>query len=126
MLAFVMTLVFIMGFFFDWVEICLVVLPVFTPIMAKMTFPGFIEGGPQIVLLWFAILLAVNLQSAFLTPPFGFALFYMKGAVPRSITMLHIYRGIVPFVALQILGLLVCIFWPETVLFLPRRWGFLD
>jgi tripartite ATP-independent transporter DctM subunit len=126
MLAFVMILVFIMGFFFDWVEICLVVLPVFTPIMAKMTFPGFIEGGPQIVLLWFAILLAVNLQSAFLTPPFGFALFYMKGAVPRSVTMLHIYRGIVPFVALQVVGLFVCIFWPETVLFLPRRWGFLE
>jgi tripartite ATP-independent transporter DctM subunit len=125
-LAFVMLLVFIMGFFFDWVEICLVVLPVFTPIMAKMTFPGFIEGGPKIVLLWFAILLAVNLQSAFLTPPFGFALFYMKGAVPRTVTMMHIYRGIIPFVVLQLMALTICIYWPETVLYLPRRWGFLD
>ncbi len=124
-LAFVMVLVFIMGFFFDWVEICLVVLPVFSPIMAKMTFPGFIEG-PKIILLWFAILLAVNLQSAFLTPPFGFALFYMKGVVPRSVTMMHIYRGIVPFVILQLISLLICIYWPETVLYLPRRWGFID
>jgi len=125
-LAFVMILVFFMGFFFDWVEICLVVLPIFAPIMAKMTFPGFIDGGPKVVLLWFAILLAVNLQTAFLTPPFGFALFYMKGAVPRSVTMLHIYRGIIPFVLLQIIALLICIWWPETVLYLPRRWGFLD
>lgn len=124
-LIFVMVLVFIMGFFFDWVEICLVVLPVFSPIMAKMTFPGFIEG-PKIILLWFAILLAVNLQSAFLTPPFGFALFYMKGVVPRSVTMMHIYRGIVPFVVLQLMALVVCIYWPETVLYLPRRWGFID
>lgn len=124
-LTFVMVLVFIMGFFFDWVEICLVVLPVFSPIMAKMTFPGFIEG-PKIILLWFAILLAVNLQSAFLTPPFGFALFYMKGVVPRSVTMMHIYRGIVPFVVLQLMALVVCIYWPETVLYLPRRWGFID
>lgn len=124
-LIFIMVLVFIMGFFFDWVEICLVVLPVFSPIMAKMTFPGFIEG-PKIILLWFAILLAVNLQSAFLTPPFGFALFYMKGVVPRSVTMMHIYRGIVPFVVLQLMALVVCIYWPETVLYLPRRWGFID
>lgn len=125
-LTFVMILVFIMGFFFDWVEICLVVLPVFTPIMAKLTFPGLIEGGPKIVLLWFAILLAVNLQSAFLTPPFGFALFYMKGTVPSSVSMLHIYRGIIPFVILQLIALMICIIWPEVVLYLPRRWGFLD
>jgi TRAP-type mannitol/chloroaromatic compound transport system permease large subunit len=94
--------------------------------MAKMSFPGFIDGGPKIVLLWFAILLAVNLQTAFLTPPFGFALFYMKGAVPRTVTMLHIYRGIIPFVLLQLIALIICIWWPETVLYLPRRWGFLD
>jgi TRAP-type mannitol/chloroaromatic compound transport system permease large subunit len=125
-LTFVMILVFIMGFFFDWVEICLVVLPIFSPIMAKMTFPGFIDGGPKIVLLWFAILLAANMQTAFLTPPFGFALFYMKGAVPRTVTMLHIYRGIIPFVLLQLIALLICIWWPETVLYLPRQWGFLD
>jgi tripartite ATP-independent transporter DctM subunit len=124
-LIFVMVLVFFMGFFFDWVEICLIVIPVFTPILAKSTFPGFIEG-PKLILLWFAILLAVNMQSAFLTPPFGFALFYMKGTVPPSVTMGHIYRGIIPFVILQMISLAFCMFWPEIVLYLPRRWGFLD
>jgi tripartite ATP-independent transporter DctM subunit len=124
-LTFVMILVFIMGFFFDWIEICLVVIPIFTPIIAKLTFPGFITGKEPI-LLWFAILLAVNMQSAFLTPPFGFALFYMKGTVPPSVTMGHIYRGIVPFVIIQLFAVFLCMIFPEIVLWLPRRWGFLD
>jgi tripartite ATP-independent transporter DctM subunit len=124
-MIFTMVLVFIMGFFFDWLEICLIVLPVFSPILAKMAFPGFVEG-PKLILLWFAILLAVNMQSAFLTPPFGFALFYMKGTVPPSVNMGHIYRGIVPFVVLQIIALSFCLLWPELVMYLPRRWGFLD
>ena len=80
----------------------------------------------MIVLVWFAVLLAVNMQTAFLTPPFGFALFYMKGTVPPGVTMAHIYRGIVPFVLIQLLALALCIAFPETVLWLPRRWGFLD
>ena len=124
-LIFTMVLVFLMGFFFDWLEICLIVLPIFSPILAKASFGGFVEG-PQLVLLWFAILLAVNMQTAFLTPPFGFALFYMKGTVPPSITMGDIYRGIVPFVILQVLALAICIVMPELVFYLPRRWGFID
>ena len=72
------------------------------------------------------MLLAVNLQTAFLTPPFGFALFYMKGTVPPSVTMMHIYRGIIPFVLLQLTALGFCIMFPETVLWLPRYMGFLD
>jgi TRAP-type mannitol/chloroaromatic compound transport system permease large subunit len=124
-MAFVMALVFFMGFFFDWVEICLIVIPVFSPILAKVSFGAFIEG-PKIILLWFAILLAVNMQTAFLTPPFGFALFYMKGTVPASVNMGHIYRGIVPFVLLQLIALALCMIWPEVVLFLPRTWGYLD
>ncbi len=75
---------------------------------------------------WFVVLVAVNLQSAFLTPPFGFALFYMKATVPPSVTMMHIYRGIVPFVALQVLSLALCIIWPEIILWLPRHFGFLE
>ncbi len=124
-MVFVMILVFIMGFFFDWIEICLVVIPIFTPIIAKLTFPGFISGKEPI-LLWFAILLAVNMQSAFLTPPFGFALFYMKGTVPPSVTMAHIYRGIIPFVIIQLTAVVLCMIFPEIVLWLPRRWGFID
>jgi tripartite ATP-independent transporter DctM subunit len=124
-LAFVMTLVFIMGFFFDFLEICLVVLPVFSPILAKADFGTFIQG-PHNILLWYAMLLAVNLQSAFLTPPFGFALFYMKGTVPPSVTMRHIYRGIVPFVILQVTAVILCMAFPEIIFYLPRKWGLLD
>ena len=124
-LAFVMTLVFIMGFFFDFLEICLVVVPIFSPILAKADFGTFIQG-PKYILLWYAMLLAVNLQSAFLTPPFGFALFYMKGTVPPSVTMGHIYRGIIPFVCLQVFAVILCMAFPDIIFFLPRYWGLLD
>jgi tripartite ATP-independent transporter DctM subunit len=124
-LIFTMVLVFLMGFFFDWLEICLIVLPIFSPILAKASFAGYVDGQ-QLILLWFAILLAVNMQTAFLTPPFGFALFYMKGTVPPSITMGDIYRGIIPFVMLQLLALIFCLIFPDLVFYLPRRWGFID
>jgi TRAP-type mannitol/chloroaromatic compound transport system permease large subunit len=120
-----MAMAFFMGFFFDFLEICLVLLPVFTPILAKSTFPGFIDD-PKLITLWFAMLLAVNLQTAFLTPPFGFALFYMKGTVPPSINMGHIYRGIIPFICLQLTALAICMYFPEVIFYLPRRWGMLD
>lgn len=124
-LIFVMGMAFIMGFFFDWLEICLILLPVFTPILAKSSFPGYIHEA-KLIPLYFAILLAVNLQSAFLTPPFGFALFYMKGVVPPSVSMINIYRGIIPFVILQLIALAIVMIWPETIFWLPRRWGMLD
>jgi tripartite ATP-independent transporter DctM subunit len=124
-MIFVMALVFVMGFFFDWIEICLIVIPIFAPIIAKLDFGTFIEGK-SLILAWFAILLSVNMQTAFLTPPFGFALFYMKGVVPPSVTMADIYRGIVPFVIVQLAALGLCMSFPEIVLYLPRRFGFLD
>ena len=124
-LVFVMVLVFIMGFFFDWLEICLIVLPIFAPILKAIDFTPHIAENKDFM-VWFVILVSVNLQSAFLTPPFGFALFYMKATVPPSVTMMHIYRGIVPFVALQMLALAFCIIWPEIILWLPRHFGFLD
>jgi tripartite ATP-independent transporter DctM subunit len=124
-LIFVMVLVFIMGFFFDFLEICLIVLPIFAPILLKVDFTPHIAENKDFM-VWFVILVAVNLQSAFLTPPFGFALFYMKATVPPSVTMMHIYRGIVPFVALQVLTVAICMIWPEIILYLPREFGFLD
>ncbi len=124
-MTFVMILVFIMGFFFDWIEICLIVIPIFAPIIGKLDFGAFIQGK-QIILAWFAILLAVNMQTAFLTPPFGFALFYMKGTVPPSVTMMDIYKGITPFVAVQLLALILCMIFPDIVLYLPRRYGFIE
>ncbi|MFO0232114.1 MAG: TRAP transporter large permease subunit [Burkholderiales bacterium] len=124
-MVFVQLLVFFMGFFFDWIEICLIVLPIFTPIIAKLDF-GTALQGKEMILAWFAITLSVNMQTAFLTPPFGFALFYMKGTVPPSVTMIDIYKGITPFVIVQLVALASCLIWPEVVLYLPREFGFLD
>jgi tripartite ATP-independent transporter DctM subunit len=126
-LTFVMLLVFVLGFFFDWIEICLIVLPVFAPVLKGVDFgPHIGEGGAIVFLTWFIILMSVNLQTSFLTPPFGFTLFYMKGTVPPSITMAHIYRGIIPFVVLQLIGLTLALAFPELALWLPRKVGFLS
>jgi len=124
-MMFVMALTFFMGFFFDWIEICLIVLPIFAPIIAKLDFGTFLQGK-DVILAWFAILMAVNMQTAFLTPPFGFALFYMKGTVPPSVTMIDIYKGITPFVLVQVTALALCMAFPEVVLYLPKRFGFLE
>ena len=73
--------------------------------------------------VWLGVMMAVNLQTSFLTPPFGFALFYMKGAAPGGVTLSHIYQGIVPFVILQLIGLAAIIIWPEIALWLPAKFG---
>jgi tripartite ATP-independent transporter DctM subunit len=126
-LTFMMVLVFVLGFFFDWIEICLIVLPVFAPVLQDVDFgPHIGAGGPIVFLTWFVIMMSVNLQTSFLTPPFGFTLFYMKGTVPPEISMAHIYRGIVPFVLLQLLALALTIAFPEIALWLPRSVGFLS
>ncbi|MDF1581447.1 MAG: TRAP transporter large permease subunit [Desulfuromonadales bacterium] len=108
-LAIMMTVVFVMGMFIDWAAILLVVVPIFTPIAMDLGF------NP----LWFAMLICVNLQTSFLTPPFGYSLFYFKGVAPPEYTMGHVYKGILPFVAIQIAGLAIMIFCPETITWLP-------
>ena len=113
-----MALVFVLGFFFDWIEITLIVLPVFSPIIELLDFGDHVAKVE--VVYWFAILLAVNLQTSFLTPPFGFALFYMKGVAPPEVKLQQIYKGIVPFVMLQLIGLATIIAFPDIVLWLPR------
>jgi tripartite ATP-independent transporter DctM subunit len=126
-LIFLQILVFLLGFFFDWIEISLIVLPIFAPILAGLDFSAHIGSGPGIVFLtWFTILLAVNLQTSFLTPPFGFTLFCMRATVPPAVTMVHIYRGIIPFVILQLIGLGMIIAFPGFVLWLPRTVGMLN
>jgi len=108
-LAIMMAVVFLMGMFIDWAAILLVVVPIFTPIAMDLDF------NP----LWFAMLICVNLQTSFLTPPFGYSLFYFKGVAPPEYTMGHIYRGIIPFVAIQVVGLAVMIVFPEIITWLP-------
>jgi len=116
-LALLMIITFVLGFFFDWIEITLIVLPLFGPIVSGLDFGGHVPAGQ--VLPWFAILVALNLQTSFLTPPFGFALFYMKGSAPASVTLQDIYRGVVPFIGLQIIGILLVIIFPVIALWLP-------
>jgi len=102
--------VFFLGMFIDWLGILLIIIPIFMPIALELGF------NP----LWFATLICVNLQMAFLTPPFGYSLFYLKGIAPPEMTIVHIYKGVVPFICLQWLGLIMCILSPDFVLWLPR------
>ena len=101
--------VFILGAFIDWAAILLITVPIFTPIAMELGFDP----------LWFAMLLCINLQTSFLTPPFGYSLFYFKGAAPPEYTIGEVYRGIVPFIMLQIIGVTICVVWPEVITYLP-------
>jgi len=117
-----MAMVFFLGFFFDWIEISLIVMPIFAPIVALLDFGAHVgvwDGVGNPIVIWFLILVAVNLQTSFLTPPFGFALFYLKGVAPPEVKIQQIYRGIIPFVTLQLLGLALCMMFPALVLWLP-------
>ena len=117
-LGILLLMIFIMGFFLEWVEISFIVLPLFAPIVAGLDFGLGLSREEQ--LLWFAMLVAVNLQTSFLTPPFGYSLFYIKGVAPPEITIRTIYRGIIPFVGLQLAGLAMLIIWPNLVLWIPE------
>ncbi|NOZ55064.1 MAG: TRAP transporter large permease subunit [Gammaproteobacteria bacterium] len=104
-----MAIIFLLGFFLDFIEICFIVVPILAPIAHLM----------GIDLMWFAVLIAVNLQTSFLTPPFGFSLFYLKAAAPPSVKIQQIYRGIIPFVILQVITLMLIIVFPKLVTWLP-------
>ncbi len=104
-LSLVMVIVFVAGFFIDFIEIIFIIVPVVAPIFQAY----------GVDLIWIGILLAMNLQTSFLSPPFGFSLFYLKGVAPPSITTSHLYRGIIPFVLIQLLFLVVVILFPEIL-----------
>jgi tripartite ATP-independent transporter DctM subunit len=107
--AIMMAVVFFMGMFIDWAAILLVVVPIFTPIAMDLDF------NP----LWFAMMICINLQTSFLTPPFGYSLFYFKGVAPPEYTMGDVYRGILPFVMIQVFDLATMIFFPQIITYLP-------
>ncbi|PYN78908.1 MAG: C4-dicarboxylate ABC transporter [Candidatus Rokuibacteriota bacterium] len=110
-LAVVMFVIFLLGFFIDFFEICFIHVPILTPVL--VTHFGF---DP----VWLGVVIGVNLQTSFLTPPFGFALFYLRGVAPPEITTPHIYRGVAPFVALQLIGLTLVIAFPDLSNWLIR------
>ena len=119
LLFLIMGIVFVLGFFLDWVEITLIILPVFAPMVATLEFGDHVPSENRATIYWFTILVAINLQTSFLTPPFGYALFYLKGIAPKSVDLMSIYRGIIPFVILQLAALLLVILWPSLALFIP-------
>ncbi len=112
-IIFMLVLLFILGFFMEWIEICYIVLPLFLPIFA----------GTDVDMVWLAMLVCVVLQTSFLTPPVGWALFFLKGVAPPEVTSGDIYIGVAPFVGLQVIGLLLLFNYPEIATWLPKAIG---
>ena len=110
---FLMALIFVLGFFIEWIEISYIAVPLFLPV--------FVSQGVDMV--WLAMLICVNLQTSFLTPPFGWALFFLRGVAPPEITTRHMYLGVIPFVMMQLLGLVLVFFFPQIALWLPKAIG---
>jgi len=110
----VMVVIFLLGFFLDFIEIAVVVVPIIAPILLA-------ETGANVSAIWLGVMIGVNLQTSFLTPPFGFALFYLKGVAPKFVTTLNIWKGVVAFIILQLIGLGIVGFYPTLVNYLPAR-----
>jgi tripartite ATP-independent transporter DctM subunit len=109
-LAIVMIAIFICGFFIDFIEITFIIVPIIAPIFIQM----------NIDLIWVGILIAMNLQTSFLTPPFGFSIFYLKGVAPPGVSIRHLYKGAIPYVIIQLLALMTVILFPDIALWLPK------
>ena len=107
----VMLVMFLLGFVLDFIEITFVVVPVVGPVLLSMGLDP----------IWLGIMIAINLQTSFLTPPFGFALFYLRGVAPPTVTTGQIYRGVIPFVGLQLLALVILAVFPELATWLPEQ-----
>ncbi|MBV1787042.1 TRAP transporter large permease subunit [Marinobacterium sp. D7] len=119
---FILGVIFLLGFFLDWIEITLIILPLLAPVISALglEIDGYgVVDNPELV--WFVMLVAMALQTSFLTPPVGFALFYLKGVCPPDVKLTDIYKGVIPFILLQLLALLVLIFLPQLVLWLPAN-----
>ncbi|MDQ0316520.1 TRAP transporter large permease [Amorphus orientalis] len=108
---FVLFLAFMMGFFLDWLEITLIFLPLMAPVIVTLGFDP----------VWFTVMFAVALQTSFLTPPVGFSLFYLKGSAPPEVTTIDVYKGVIPFVILQLIALALVFTYPQIVLWLPAQ-----
>lgn len=114
----VLTIIFVLGFFIDWIEIALITLPIFHPVLAALDFVGYV-GSAQAAAIWMTTLVALVLQTSFLTPPFGFALFFLKGSAPAGVSLADIYRGVVPIVSIQLLVVGLILAMPSIATWLP-------
>jgi len=110
----VMAVIFFLGFFLDFLEIAVVVVPIVAPILLA-------DPGANVTAVWFGVMVGLNIQTSFLTPPFGFALFYLRGVAPKSVTTLHIYKGAAAFIVLQLVGLAIAGAFPSLVNYLPNK-----
>ena len=110
----VIAVIFVLGFFLDFIEIAVVVVPIIAPILLA-------EPGANVSAIWLGVMIGVNLQTSFLTPPFGFALFYLRGVASKLVSTLNIWKGVVPFIILQLIGLGIVGFYPTLVNYLPAR-----
>jgi len=106
----ILLIIFLMGFFIEWIAILLIFIPIITPVIPTLGFDP----------LWFAVVVCVCLQTAFLTPPFATSIFYLKGVAPPEVKLQDIYKGVIPFVVLQLTGLVICILFPQLILWLPN------
>ena len=121
-LTIMMLLLIILGMFLDWVGILLLAVPIFVPIIKSLTFDGLLGlpgPSPDAVVLWFGVLYLVNMQMSFLSPPFGYALFYIRGVAPPEITMASIFRSSLVFLAIQLLALVIVVLVPGVATWLP-------
>ncbi len=116
----ILLIIFVLGFFIDWIEIVLITLPIFMPVIAKLDF-AFLIADPVLVKIWVAVAIAIVLQTSFLTPPFGFALFYLRAAAPPEVKLADIYRGAVPIVAIQLAVLALVLAFPQLSLVIARQ-----
>jgi TRAP-type mannitol/chloroaromatic compound transport system permease large subunit len=110
----VMAVIFLLGFFLDFIEIAVVVVPIVAPILLA-------DPSANITAVWLGVMIGMNMQTSFLTPPFGFSLFYLRGVAPSIVKTLHIYRGVIAFILLQLAGLAIAGYFPALVNYLPRR-----
>ncbi len=110
---FLMLIIFVLGFFIEWIEISYIAVPLFLPVFVSQ----------NVDMVWLAMLICVNLQTSFLTPPFGWALFFLRGVAPPEITTRHMYVGVIPFVSMQVLGVVLVFFFPQLALWLPKAIG---
>ena len=118
LLFLLMGMTFLLGFFLDWVEITLIVLPLFAPILATLDFGTHLD--PTMVIPWVAVLIAVNLQTSFLTPPMAMSAYYLKGVQKTNVELLDIFRGIMPFLAIVIFAMFLMYMFPAIALWLPE------